>query len=135
MEDSDKPEKKRRAAAKPKREVPKATPSETEARTNAILFQDDKPSASGGSLRVDRAPKAERAAPDKQTATREEGSATRQVPDTVRERFIQIGNNFFFPDGAEAFTTLMEDESNFIDFSQSRVFMTTEHSIFDQTIQ
>jgi len=26
------------------------------------------------------------------------------IPDTVRERFIQIGNNFFFPDGAEAFT-------------------------------
>ncbi|MEO8064763.1 MAG: LPD7 domain-containing protein [Pseudomonadota bacterium] len=26
------------------------------------------------------------------------------IPDTVRERFIQIGNSFFFPDGAEAFT-------------------------------
>jgi putative DNA primase/helicase len=29
---------------------------------------------------------------------------TEQIPDTVRERFIQIGNNFYFPDGAEAFT-------------------------------
>src|SRR5687768_6896774 len=26
------------------------------------------------------------------------------IPDTVKERFIQIGSNFFFPDGAEAFT-------------------------------
>jgi hypothetical protein len=104
MEDSDKPEKKRRAAAKPKREVPKATPPETEARTNAILFQDDKPSTNGGSLRIGRAPKAERAARGRQTATGDEGPATEKVPDTVRERFIQIGNHFFFPDGAEAFT-------------------------------
>ncbi len=36
------------------------------------------------------------------------------------------------PVGAEAMTTLMEDESKFIDFSQSRVFMTTEHPIFDR---
>jgi hypothetical protein len=104
MEDSDKPEKKSRAAAKPKREVPKATPTGTEAGANAILFQDDKPSTSGGSLRVDRAPKAERAARGKHTVTGKEGPATRKVPDSVRERFIQIGNHFFFPDGAEAFT-------------------------------
>ena len=35
------------------------------------------------------------------------------------------------PAGAEAMATLMEDESRFIDFSQSRVFLTTEHPIFD----
>ena len=34
--------------------------------------------------------------------------------------------------GAEAMATLMEDESKFIDFSQSRVFMTTEYLIFDR---
>jgi uncharacterized protein (TIGR02118 family) len=36
------------------------------------------------------------------------------------------------PVGAEAMATLMDDESKFIDFSQSRVFMTTEHPIFDR---
>jgi uncharacterized protein (TIGR02118 family) len=35
-------------------------------------------------------------------------------------------------DGAEAMAALMEDETRFIDFSQSRVFMTTEHPIFDR---
>ena len=34
------------------------------------------------------------------------------------------------PDGAEAMAALMEDETRFIDFSQSRVFLTTEHPIF-----
>jgi uncharacterized protein (TIGR02118 family) len=34
--------------------------------------------------------------------------------------------------GAEAMATLMEDETRFIDFSRSRVFMTTEHPIFDR---
>ena len=34
--------------------------------------------------------------------------------------------------GGEAMATLMEDESRFIDFSQSCAFMTTEHSIFDR---
>ena len=55
-------------------------------------------------MRVDRAPKAERAARGKQTAAGGEDARTKHVPDTVRERFIQIGNHFFFPDGAEAFT-------------------------------
>jgi uncharacterized protein (TIGR02118 family) len=36
--------------------------------------------------------------------------------------------------GAEAMATLMEDETRFIDFSQSRIFMTTEHAIFDRPI-
>jgi uncharacterized protein (TIGR02118 family) len=34
--------------------------------------------------------------------------------------------------GAEAMAALMEDETKFIDFSQSRVFMTTEYPIFDR---
>jgi uncharacterized protein (TIGR02118 family) len=34
------------------------------------------------------------------------------------------------PRGVEAQTKLIEDEARFIDFSQSRVFMTEEHHIF-----
>ena len=34
--------------------------------------------------------------------------------------------------GVEALAMLVEDEARFIDFSQSRVFMTTEHPIFDR---
>ena len=33
--------------------------------------------------------------------------------------------------GREAHQALMEDEAKFVDFSQTRVFMTEEHSIFD----
>ena len=36
------------------------------------------------------------------------------------------------PAGAEAMAVLREDESQFIEFSQSCVFMTTEHLIFDR---
>lgn len=36
------------------------------------------------------------------------------------------------PAGAAAAAMLLEDEARFIDFSQSRVFMTTEHPIFDR---
>src|SRR5579859_512869 len=32
------------------------------------------------------------------------GTRGPKVPDSVQERFIQIGNNFYFPDGAEAFS-------------------------------
>jgi len=36
-------------------------------------------------------------------------------------------------EGKEAHRQLKEDEAKFIDFSQSRVFMTQEHEIFDLT--
>lgn len=36
------------------------------------------------------------------------------------------------PVAAEAMALLEEDESKFIDFSHSRVFMTTEHLVFDR---
>ena len=36
------------------------------------------------------------------------------------------------PGGSEAMAKLMEDETRFIDFSQSCVFLTTEHPIFDR---
>ena len=35
-------------------------------------------------------------------------------------------------DGAEAMARLREDEAHFIEFSQSCVFLTTEHLIFDR---
>ena len=35
------------------------------------------------------------------------------------------------PEGQKSMAMLIEDESKFIDFSKSRVFMTTEHVIFD----
>jgi len=104
MTDSDKSRKRSRDTSKPRREAPKATPPAAEEGANAIFFQDEKSSAGGGSLRVERAPKAERPDRDKQTAAGGEDARAKQVPDTVRERFIQIGNNFYFPDGAEAFT-------------------------------
>ena len=103
MAESDKPGNKSRGAAKPKREAPKATTLAAEEGANVILFQDERSNASGGSLRVERAPKTEPAAHDRPAAA-DEDVRTKHVPDTVRERFIQIGNNFFFPDGAEAFT-------------------------------
>ena len=34
------------------------------------------------------------------------------------------------PEGIDAATKLIEDESRFIDFSRSRLFMTEEHAIF-----
>lgn len=34
------------------------------------------------------------------------------------------------PEGAQAMQELLEDESTFIDFARSRVFMTEEHPIF-----
>jgi uncharacterized protein (TIGR02118 family) len=37
------------------------------------------------------------------------------------------------PEGQAAHRRLKEDEATFIDFSQSRVFMTEEHTIFDYT--
>lgn len=36
-------------------------------------------------------------------------------------------------DGAEAMQFLLEDEATFIDFKQSRVFMTVEREVFDYT--
>jgi hypothetical protein len=37
-------------------------------------------------------------------------------------------------DGAEAMQMLLEDESTFIDFARSTIFMTEEHEIFDHTV-
>jgi hypothetical protein len=58
-------------------------------------------SESRRSKRRPRASQAE-AAPSEKPADAKSPAAT--VPDTVRERFIQIGTQFYFPDGGEAFT-------------------------------
>lgn len=90
---------KRKKSSKPKREPPKAAAPAPEG-GNSILFDETPSGGGGGSLRVERAPQA----PAKGAKSKSEDAGVRAVPDTVRERFIQIGNNFFFPDGAEAFT-------------------------------
>lgn len=103
MTESEKPTKKSRKTARPKQEAPKAMPSAAEEGTNSILFGEEKSGAGGGSLRVERIGKGARVARG-QPSTAGEGARAKPIPDTVRERFIQIGNNFFFPDGGEAFT-------------------------------
>lgn len=106
--------------SKPTRDRSKTPPAApaTGVPVNAIDFGPEPSSsaASGGSLDVGRATKDERTARAKNAGkTGKKGEDARAkpsmldappapIPDTVRERFIQIGNNFFFPDGAEAFT-------------------------------
>jgi hypothetical protein len=103
-EKADKASRKRRPS-KARREPLKAVGAANEALGNAITFDDESSGTSGGgSLRVERTPKAEMPERGKEAKAASEDSRARTVPDAVRERFIQIGKNFFFPDGAEAFT-------------------------------
>jgi len=46
------------------------------------------------------------------------------------ESQADLDRGIFSPDGIAAQTKLIEDESRFIDFSQSRLFLTEEHPIF-----
>ena len=46
------------------------------------------------------------------------------------ETMVALENGMSSPQGIEAQTKLIEDEARFIDFNQSRVFMTEEHLIF-----
>lgn len=41
--------------------------------------------------------------------------------------------SFSTPEGIEATKQYIADESNFVDFSQSRAFLTEEHVVFDFT--
>jgi hypothetical protein len=50
-------------------------------------------------------------------------SRSSRVPDSVHERFIQIGNNFYFPDGAQAFTR-----------SENRLMTRSENAIVIQSM-
>jgi len=99
---------------KPRRE-PKPRASAVDVPANAIEFGEAGPkaTASGGSFSVGRGAKSEGRAkrgkenkpPDNAAAEPSVRTArASDIPDTVRERFIQIGSSFFFPDGAEAFT-------------------------------
>jgi len=103
-------------ATKPKRVRAKAnrTASAPESEANAIEFSAKSPSgvATGGMVSTGRAAKDKHAS--QASETKKPGEAARAkpampdkrappIPDTVRERFIQIGNSFFFPDGTEAF--------------------------------
>jgi conjugative element/phage-associated large polyvalent protein len=91
---------------KTSRETPDAQGAPANMAFNAIEFGSGSNGTASAKKRsgVERAPKAEgKSANDKRKAPILETRAG-PVPDSVAERFIQIGNNFFFPDGAEAFT-------------------------------
>ena len=47
--------------------------------------------------------------------------------------FILKAVCFNTPEGVEATKQYIADESNFVDFSQSRAFLTEEHVVFDFT--
>ena len=49
------------------------------------------------------------------------------------EEDFLAGNGW--PEGLEAGKKFVEDEANFVDFSQSRVFVTEEHVVFDFSSQ
>src|SRR5262245_44434411 len=79
---------------------------------NAIDFSPAPSSSAGGGGSLELAAKDDRSARGRKSGMKRDETAkpsiqdarSQPIPDTVRERFIQIGNNFFFPDGAEAFT-------------------------------
>ncbi len=102
-----------------KKQKPPATaqePSTLESAGNAIEFTSKASRGRGKDKVADAVKKASRAqaaraqppetasdrANEKNTAARAQDRAWR-VPDSVQERFIQIGNKFHFPDGTEAF--------------------------------
>lgn len=102
----------RRSTPKAPRKQPAS--SATVEPQNAIEFDVDsrRGARAGGTLGVEPAAGSVRVRAkktSKDNAAARAGPSTREphsesIPDSVRERFIQIGNNFFFPDGAEAFT-------------------------------
>jgi hypothetical protein len=90
-------------------------PASDDAVLNGIEFVSDRrrTAVSGSAHGLERAQKNKRTARSTKPKTQREDPHAKTsilerrehpIPDTVRERFIQIGNKFFFPDGAEAFT-------------------------------
>jgi hypothetical protein len=61
-------------------------------------------SASGKPKRDKKAREAQQNSVEGSPKEKSGESRSSRVPDSVHERFIQIGNNFYFPDGAEAFS-------------------------------
>jgi hypothetical protein len=111
-----------RKRAKASKQQPPSAPAEKAAiagdsATNFIDFSSS-PSAGGGknkpaetAAKKDTAPDrggampaGEAAAQHEQPKTSSTSARAWSIPDSVQERFIQIGNKFHFPDGAEAFT-------------------------------
>lgn len=75
-----------------------------EAKLNSIQWiSADAESSSGKSKRDKRAGAAGRKSAVGTPEEKAGESRSSRVPDSVHERFIQIGDNFYFPDGTEAF--------------------------------
>src|ERR1700731_2692373 len=75
-----------------------------EAKLNFVEVGADTADASSGKTKRDKKARG----PDRNSvegSQKDESPSGRRsrVPDSVQERFIQIGNNFYFPGGAEAF--------------------------------
>jgi hypothetical protein len=74
-----------------------------EAQLNLIQLGIIDPDSSGAQSKK-KAKKGVRSSVEGTPKNKSAESRASQVPDSVHERFIQIGNNFYFPDGAEAFS-------------------------------
>lgn len=86
-----------------------AAAQQTAAEPNAIEFRISQPTQPRGSESGARKESKE-AEPDTKTEKVARGSPaaagqrTAPIPDAVLDKFIKVGNHFYFPDGAEAFT-------------------------------
>src|ERR1700722_14651062 len=91
-----------------------ATPGKRPKRAANAAAEDPKPnviqwvsadaeSSSGKSKRDKKAGAAARKSAEGTPKEKAGESRSSRVPDSVHERFIQIGDNFYFPDGTEAF--------------------------------
>lgn len=86
---------------KPKRAVNAAT---EDPKSNVIQWAvSDAESSSGKPKRDKKAAAAARKSVEGTPQEKAGESRSSRVPDSVHERFIQIGDNFYFPDGTEAF--------------------------------
>lgn len=113
-ESSDKPsESARKQGAKQPTPAARHDVAAAESTPNVVEFAPS--DANGGAQDKTAKPKTKKAkpqvgapaVPDAQAEARNDSSAPSRawrVPDSVQERFIQIGNKFHFPDGTEAFT-------------------------------
>lgn len=108
---SDKPTEE--AAARPKRSRAKASAPKVDPGAEGNVIEFAAGPRDGGSLSLARTSTGKREGQSVQSKKPREAARTspspqpqraQPIPESVRERFIQIGNSFFFPDGAEAFT-------------------------------
>src|SRR5690348_7020558 len=98
-----------RKARAPRREERAQAARPRAVEPNALEFELAPMKAAEGTEPEGRAPKARRrkSAKDETIRPADVTASTparaAAIPDAVRERFIQIGTQFYFPDGAEAF--------------------------------